>query len=147
MLQTEMLFYRYCNEIYAELVNRSNNIVVCQLAVTVVLLTRIVQHSSTQQTLFQLSTVIFRNFALFPQSAIASVNSTRPSSFSTSGKRDRRNYRFMAVTRFLTDHHVAFIRSFLVERKWQTRENGNWRRWTRPLSDAGRDRMLNFPRR
>lgn len=88
MLQTEMLFYRYCNEIYAELVNRNNNIVVCQLAVTVVLLARIVQHSSTQQTLFQLATVIFRNFALFPQSAIASVNPPRPSSFSTSGEKE-----------------------------------------------------------
>jgi len=42
-LQTETLFYKYCNEIYVELVNRNNNIVTCQIAVTVALLIRIVQ--------------------------------------------------------------------------------------------------------
>lgn len=56
-----------------------------------------------------------------PSIAIASVNSTRPS-FSTLGKRDRRNYRFMATTRFLTDHHIAFICSFLVERDGKERK-------------------------
>lgn len=84
--------------------------------------------------------------AVLLTAAIASVNSTWLSSFSTSGKRDRRNYRFTAVTRFLTDRHVAFIRSFLAERD-DKREKTGIGDDGRDLCQPSEDRMLNFPRR